>query len=71
MLPERSEPTHILRIDVPLNTDELPTEFDAVAEALKIALALSRAATAGVICDDPQVSLIGRLRSSSLPSPTR
>lgn len=59
----RRPPTYILRIDVPLYIVDPPVapgrapEFDAVAEAVKIALALSRAAYVGVICNDAQVSL--------------
>ena len=59
-LSERRAPTHILRIDVPLSLsdDELPYDYDPVADAMKLALAISRAGFAGHICDDPQVTMI-------------
>lgn len=62
---EQKPPTHILRIEIPLNmgeppTDfmgEPPTDFDAVQDAVTLALSISRAAYSGVICDNTMVTL--------------
>lgn len=54
---ERLEPTHMLRIDIPLNMSDPPTEYDAVKQALDLALAISRAAYDKVICNDIQVTM--------------
>ena len=54
---ERRAPTHIMRIEVLLNLTDAPYDYDAVADALKLALSISRAGFAGLICDDPQVTL--------------
>lgn len=56
-LTERRAPTHILRIEVPLNLNDPPYDYDPVADALKLALAISRAGFAGHICDDPAVTM--------------
>jgi hypothetical protein len=54
---EQADPTHVLRIDVPLDLAEPPAEFDAVQDALRISLAVSRASFVGAICSEVQVSL--------------
>ena len=57
-LPERRAPSHIMLIEVPLNMMIEPApDFDAVADSVKIALALSRAAYSRNICDDVQVTM--------------
>lgn len=56
-LPERRTPTHLLRIVVPLALDEPPRNYDAVAQAVRLVLAVSRAGFDGYICDDVQVSM--------------
>lgn len=54
---EQKPPTHILRIEIPLNMGEPPTDFDAVQDAVTLALSISRAAYSGVICDNTMVTL--------------
>lgn len=57
-LPERRDPTHVVRIEVPLCLSDPSPDFDAVADAVTIALAVSRAAYSGHICDGAQVTMI-------------
>jgi hypothetical protein len=47
----------MLRIQVPLDLSEPPGDFDAVKDAVELALRISRAGFAGNICDDVQVTL--------------
>lgn len=54
---ERTEPTHIMRIEIPLDLRERSPDFDAVSEAVKVSLAVSRGALSGEICNDIQVSV--------------
>lgn len=56
-LTERKPPTHKLHIEVPINMDDPPTDFDAVKQALELALSVSTAAYKKVICDDIEVTL--------------
>ena len=56
-LPVRRPPTHIMRVEIPLNMTEPAPDFDAVSDALKLALAVSRAAYSRNICNDPQVTM--------------
>jgi hypothetical protein len=59
-LPKRREPTHAIRIEIPLHLDERPPthDFDPIRDAVLLALNISRAAYVKAICDDAQVSLI-------------
>lgn len=50
-------PTHIMRIEIPLCLADPSSEFDPVADALKLVLSISRVGFAGQICDDPQVTM--------------
>ena len=50
-------PTHLLRVEVPLDLGVHSTQFDAVEDAVKLVLAVSRAAYDGEICDSPMVYL--------------
>lgn len=54
---EKLPPTHLLRIEVPLNMDDSALDYSPAKDAILIALSISRAAFAGHICDDPQVTL--------------
>jgi hypothetical protein len=56
-LPERKPPTHVLRIEIPLNMNNGKGNFDPIQDAIQIALSLSRAAYVGSICDTPSLSL--------------
>jgi hypothetical protein len=56
-LSERRAPTHIMWVEVPLDLSERSPDFDAVADALRMVLAISRAALSGEICADPQVTM--------------
>ncbi len=61
-LPERREPTHMLRVEVPLNLKANPAAEtwdieDALAEAVGVVLRLARLGTLGLLCDDPSVTL--------------
>lgn len=60
-LPERREPTHVLRVQVPLCLSDPAPDFDTVADAVTVALAISRAAYGGYICDGAQVAMIDPL----------
>jgi hypothetical protein len=60
-LPERKAPTHVLRIEVPINIEAASretTRFDALQEAIKLTISLSRAAYVDVICDDINVEML-------------
>lgn len=56
---EKSEPTHILHIEIPLKFVEptLPFRPDVIQDAIQACLYISRIAYEGYICDDPQVNL--------------
>lgn len=56
-LPEQREPTHVFRVEVPLWLDGPPLNYDAVAQAMQLALAVSRAGFDGVICNDINVTM--------------
>jgi hypothetical protein len=56
-LPEKREPTHVLRILVPLDLTDPPVDFDVIQDTIKLALGISRGGFAGHICDEPQVDL--------------
>jgi len=57
-LPAKDKPTHVLRVEVPLRIDEGQTlYFDPIKDALDQVLALSRLATAGLVCGSAQVSV--------------
>jgi hypothetical protein len=52
------KPTHILYIEVPLRIEgENSPNFDPVKDAIRNVIAISRAAYAGAICDDPMVTI--------------
>jgi hypothetical protein len=56
----RADPTHILTVEVPLDLSDrpdAPLEVLAAEEALRIVLALSRAAFVGALCGGAQVTL--------------
>lgn len=55
---ERAKPTHVLRVEVPLDLSERSVDFDAVSDALGTVLAISRAAMSGEICDEIIVNAI-------------
>lgn len=55
----KSQPTHILTIEIPLNENAIKSvNYDAVQQALKLALAVSVAAYDNVICDEILVELL-------------
>jgi hypothetical protein len=57
-LPARSAPTHMLTVEVPLNLEDRHEHgYDAVKDAISLALAISRAGFAGAICDNANVTL--------------
>lgn len=61
-LPERQEPTHLLRITVPLNLKANPAaeSYDiqgAMAEAVQVVVRLARLGTLGLLCDDLEVTM--------------
>jgi hypothetical protein len=60
---EKSDPTHILRVSVPLNLNQAISisDYDVVKQSLDLVLSVSRAAYDGVICDDIQVEMEERL----------
>lgn len=60
MTNERLPRTHTLRIDVPLHLDEKlrPYDYDVVQDAVRMSLAISRAAYEGHICDDVMVEML-------------
>ncbi len=67
-LPERREPTHTLTVEVPLYLHDLDAaRFDPVQDAMRVVLALSRAAAEGFVCDDVQVTLIEEAREEVEP----
>lgn len=52
------KPTHILYVEIPLAIeDENAPDFDPAQDAIRAVLAVSRAAHAGAICDDPMVTI--------------
>jgi hypothetical protein len=57
---EHREPTHVVRIEVPLHLEERPAEvdLDVVRDAVLTVLSFSRAVYLKAICDDAQVSMI-------------
>ncbi len=58
-LPVRRAPTHVLTVEVPLYLqDREAARFDPVQDAMRVVLALSRAAAEGYVCDDVQVTLV-------------
>jgi hypothetical protein len=59
-LPEASKPTHILRIEVPLNlaSESLREDIDPVRDAIGICLTVSRAAFAGHVCGNAELTLV-------------
>lgn len=57
MLPERRDPTHVLTITIPLALEPPAPDFDAVADAVRLALAVSRAAYTGHVCDEVTVAI--------------
>lgn len=57
MLNERAVPTHMLRVEVPLNLDDPSHDYDAVKDAILLTLSVSRAAFSGHICDGPRVTM--------------
>ena len=58
-LPVRRAPTHVLTVEVPLYLQDLDAaRFDPVQDAMRVVLALSRAAAEGYVCDDVQVTLV-------------
>lgn len=57
-VPAKDEPTHVLRVEVPLRIDEGKTlYFDPIKDALDQVLAISRLASAGLVCGNTQVSV--------------
>ena len=57
-LPEHRSPTHVLRIEVPLHLDkDGQIYFDPVRDAIQTVLALSRLASSGALCGQPQVTI--------------
>jgi hypothetical protein len=61
-LSERRDPTHILRLDVPLDLTANPAaeEFDiegAMRQAFEIVLAVARVGTLGLLCGDVVVTM--------------
>jgi hypothetical protein len=54
---ERLPPTHVLTIEVPLNMENPPCDYNVVKDAIHVALSISRAAFAGHICGDAEVTL--------------
>lgn len=52
----RRKPTHVLYVEVPVYLNE-EYDFDPVQDAIKAVLAISRAAFADAICDDPQATI--------------
>lgn len=60
---DRTPPTHILRIDVPLDlkANAAAEEWDirdAMAEAVQVIVRIARVGTLGLLCDDPVVTLV-------------
>lgn len=55
---EQKPPTHILSIRIPLSLGVAePVHFDAVQDAVTLALSISRAAYFDAICNDIMVTL--------------
>ena len=56
---KRTQPTHVLRVEVPLDLSSPPGVSDdgVIRDVTTTLLAISRAAYASYICDDPQVTL--------------
>lgn len=54
----KAEPTHVLHVNVPLELHDGPLpDFDAVADACRTVLSVTRAAYAGFICNDVTVEM--------------
>ena len=63
MLPERKNPTHILKVEVSLNLEANPAAEswdiqEALAEAMKAILPMIGLGTLGLLCGDPCVTLV-------------
>jgi hypothetical protein len=55
---ESCPPTHIMHIHIPLNLSGFEhSQLDAVQDALKLSLSISRAAFFGQICDESTVDI--------------
>lgn len=55
--PSQRNPTHVLRILVPLDLTDPPVDYDVIQDTVMLALGISRAGFAGHICNGPQVDL--------------
>lgn len=57
--PHRTPRTHTMVISIPINTETLTDlNYDAISQALNVALMVSRAALDGVVCDEIQVEMV-------------
>lgn len=52
----KRKPTHVLCVEVPVYLED-EYDFDPVQDAIATVLAISRAAFADAICDDPVASI--------------
>jgi len=68
-LSERRAPTHIMRVEIPLDLSNRSPDFDAVKDALRIVFAVSRAAFSGDICDGLVVTMEDVLTDGGQPVP--